>query len=257
MQDPTSNEQIPTPCNGCGAPMREHYEQGGSLLVCSYCGQKEPLPPDHQARAEFLRGRLRNLASAKIRVQGIALLVSNGVRRRMVMGYVLTAVVLVGLYSTYGVVAFLQQPLGIRLWLEGMGAHLTMFILPLLFVGVLVLGYFGAFVYARVKIRPLFAARMPTAPGQQLTCRCCGGALPEVRDAFIDCRYCGGQNFVTSKVANAVARGAYVQTIDYSTRADQATMGLQMAASPKFFYVIYGVVMVGFAVVAKWLNILQ
>lgn len=248
--DPPS--QIPTPCSACAAPMREAQRASSAVLECPYCQRTEPLPEQARERAAFLRSRLRHLDFAQARATGMAKLAAQGIRRNLlVYAGVLLFVGAQGAIHLFGSLEGLEQRLAVlppeqraQLWVRSLSGYITS-LAPIL--GML-LGYGLSMAYAQRKIRPLLAARGPDHAGGPLRCRCCGGPLPAVTDAFVDCEYCGAQNLVTGEVAQRVALVWEEAAKGYGLRVNHAARELQQACRPWIFYGTWGG-----SLVAAWL----
>ena len=61
-----------------------------------------------------------------------------------------------------------------------------------------------------------------------------------MRDAFVDCEYCGAQNLVTGNVAERVALVWERAAKGYGLRVDEAAKKLQAACKPWIFWVAWG-----------------
>lgn len=237
-------EQLPIPCTVCGAPMREQRLAEGSVLQCGYCGRNEPLPVDAQARSNFLHARLRDLSFAKARVTSLGKAVSQGWHQGLwSYGLVL---LFIGGQSVFRLASgfddlrsrFAVLPAEERAALLAQQVWWT--IAPVVLVGSIAVAYLLSFAYARIKIRPLLLARAPSHPGQAMSCRCCGGALPPAQGAFVDCHYCGAQNLISGDMANRVALAWEREAAGYGLSMAQVTQQLQRAASPWIFWIMWG-----------------
>jgi hypothetical protein len=188
---------------------------------CGYCGSTEPLPLEAAARALRLRERLLALVSAEQELRAADLRVAQqieGHNRTWLIGTFKAAAgpltIIVGV-----IVVNHAFP---------MGAVTDRHLLPLFTrglvplsttIGCLLLGYFVVSHKYRRRLRPRLLARAPRQPGSPTRCRCCGGDLPDAREAFVRCDFCRATNLVTLEIARERERLLNAEIERYRARA--------------------------------------
>ncbi|MCH9687547.1 MAG: hypothetical protein K0V04_39300 [Deltaproteobacteria bacterium] len=188
-------------------------------LGCRYCGATDSLPIEVGARVHALRQRLRSLWWAKDQLHQQDIMFCEQLERTWLPG---TLRALIGPLSICTVLAlgmaYAANDWRSALWGGGLAAA---------FVAVAA-GMIGGFLLAKRRyqrtVRPWITALVPSSPGARSRCHCCGGKLPPVQDAFIECHYCGATNLVTPELAQRRAQDLERETAAYRSRAQGAAV---------------------------------
>jgi hypothetical protein len=165
---------------------------GDPTLTCHYCGSTEVMPADLAAQDRFLRLRLMQVRRSREALEA-PLRSFEMVRQSWALGLVFF--VLMGGWQMWQAFCAVEKaPIQTTLFAV-LGASCV--------VGV-IFGYVGMSRAFRVLVRPLLQARAPEGRGLSARCRTCGGDLPDVRTAQIQCGYCGAHNFVDAALAHDI-----------------------------------------------------
>lgn len=205
-----AREGLPKPCLGCGAPMVATEPSGlhaDATLTCRFCGGSESMPADAAAQDWFLRLRLLQVRRAREGLEA-PLRTFEMVRQSWAMGLVVFVIMggwqLWQAFSTAGKVPLQSTLFGV---LGGSGV-----------VGVVV-GYFGMSRAFRTLVKPLLQARAPLQQGLSARCRSCGGKLPPMRTAHVQCEFCGANNFLDAAMAHDVSALLAAEQSEYQRQA--------------------------------------
>ncbi len=188
-------------------------------LGCHHCGATDSLPAEAGARVHALRQRLRSLWWAKDQLRQQDLMFCEQLERTWLPG---TLRALMGPLSICTMLA-----VGMAYAANDWRGALLGGGLAAAFVTVAA-GMIGGFLLAKRRyqrtVRPWIRAHVPSSPGACSRCHCCGGELPPVQDAFIECRYCGATSLVTPELAQRRAQDLQRETALYSSRSQGAAV---------------------------------
>jgi hypothetical protein len=166
------------------------------VLRCPYCGHFDVLPHDELARALELQRRVRIAAGAVAQLDTTHAALARIFEDRRAFVRVQSG----WLATLLAVLAYVGHGLA-----TAPGARVAGALGPIAFVAGPMLGFAVALALGRRAyrrhVRPLLLARPPRAAGSPVRCRACGGDLPDGRDAFTRCPYCGTHNLVTAELA--------------------------------------------------------
>lgn len=197
-------EGIPLLCRRCGGPVEA--EADGAELRCPYCGERDRLPDDLQARASELRRRLDQVRAAAVQLEGFGQ-------------------TLVTFYEGPQWVTIVGMNAALAAWLlfqalgrASRGLDLVTLVAAGFVVGVVSALLSNRWSYRRT-IRPLLFARPPRVEGQPARCRGCGADLPRTSVPIIPCSYCDTRNLLSEDLQRERERLLAEESAFYQERA--------------------------------------
>lgn len=258
-QEPST--QIPIPCKGCGAPMKEMaatHLTDKVQVVCEYCHAKEELPTEQKQRVLALRTRLTQLKWAESANDAASTMFNQVSEKGIWLPAILFLLLMMGLQG-YQVYEQFQKNRNLtvnRAQILG-----EIFGWQFMMIGILfgvILGMVAMWLTYRTAIRPKLLARPPLHPDQALRCRHCGGDLPKAVGPFIPCNFCNAQNLVTPEIARNQASLLEKEIHLYQKRATEQGKQNQKTvktATHWYYYALIGGVVFGVLLsqLVKWL----
>ncbi len=193
-------------------------------LACPFCGQQEPLPADAAAQHRQLRVRLMQVQQARAAVEAPLAMVET-VRKHWLIALVPLVI------------------MSAAQWIQALSAPAEMPLETLAFTAIvgslglgMIGGYFGMMRSYRALIVPRLCARPPLQPGLSARCRTCGGDLPGVRDAEVNCSYCGTRNLPNSSLSASVDQLLLAERQEFLQRSREAFRPEAYGLPMKAFY---------------------
>ncbi|MEZ4362134.1 MAG: hypothetical protein R3B48_18240 [Kofleriaceae bacterium] len=220
-------DQLPILCARCLGACRP-LDDGA--VVCDYCGQRDRLPADQLGRALELRRRLAAAHHSVANVTGMEtalseLFESRGAYWRAAGIYIIAAVMTTGhaLWQVQPTIAKAPPGFALGLTLNALmgGMWISGFAIALLVAFAV-----GRRAYRR-NVRGHLFARLPRAPGAPARCRACGADLPDRREPFLLCAYCGTRSLVTPELQANRELLLERERAFYTARAGQALGGMR------------------------------
>lgn len=193
------------PCARCGAPMRPMREPGTDhlaasvIVTCDCCGASERLPADASERVLAVCNLLvqRQWAQDAACGPALAYLKLMETSKTVMMPYAFGAMLVVATVLRAPASPYTMIPIGV--------------------IGGAAVATYLAYRVARRRLRatvgPLIRS-FPGVAGQPQRCRRCGGELPAMVVAFVECEYCRAPNLASHAVASEHAAALRAQAGD-------------------------------------------
>ncbi len=202
-------------------------------VSCGYCGFRDTLPSDQLGRALEVKRRLAAAKNSVANVEGMNGVLSEIYEKRSAFwgaaGFYLAVAVLISGFSYWNARPYIDAaPEGFKL---GLTLNALM---GGLWIGGFAVALFAAHLVGRSvyrkKIRMALFARLPRQEGMPARCRACDGNLPDRRDAFTLCEFCGTKNLVTPELAANRHHLLERERAFYAQRSGQAIGGMRAAS---------------------------
>lgn len=256
-------EGTPVLCKRCGAPARLAPHASASIpgtsaiwVCCDHCGNLDELPADSLGRVLEIKNRLALAASRAMQAGSMDRALAHVFEGRYTWLKLVSPYAIALLGSAASSISALMNPSNLPL------AAIVTSLTPLLFAGAGGVALWLALLRGRwlfrARIRPHLLAKPPMYEGAPLSCRACGGPLPQSRDVEIACPFCRTSNLVPHSwhgaQASALAREAEQYRASVHT-ASARSMHLGQSVTRTFvvaFAILMGAVYLMMGIVARW-----